>query len=138
VIAYLDSSVLLRLVFGEPGKLQEFSQVEYAVSSEILKVECLRTIDRLRIRALLTDEEVATRNEAVFAVLNRTELVLLSPPVLERASQPFPTGVRTLDALHLTSALLWRQAEGKELAFLTHDRELGLAARALGFQVLGC
>ncbi|MBI4607026.1 MAG: PIN domain-containing protein [Planctomycetes bacterium] len=138
MIAYLDSSVVLRTIFGEPGRLAEIKDVEHAVSSELLKVECLRTIDRLRIQVPLSDKDVAFRNEAVFQVLRATELVLLSPPILDRASQPFPTTVRTLDALHLASALLWRQGEGKDLTVLTHDRELGLAARAVGFQVLGC
>ena len=136
--AYVDSSVVLRIVFGEPGRLEAFDRVEYGVASEVLKVECLRTIDRLRIRLPLDDAEVSRRSEAVFKVLDRMELVLLSAPILERSSQPFPTSLGTLDALHLASALLWRQGEGKDLVFLTHDHELGMAARSVGFQVLGC
>jgi len=56
--------------------------------------------------------------------------------VLERAAEPFPTTLGSLDAVHLASALLVRDdLEG--LAFATHDDALGTAARATGFQVHG-
>ncbi len=64
-------------------------------------------------------------------------LVEVAPAILERASQPFPIALRTLDSLHLATALLWSQDEDSDLHFATHDRTLGLAARALGFPVLG-
>ena len=60
----------------------------------------------------------------------------LSPPVLERAAEPFPTIVGSLDAIHLTSALLVRD-EFDALTLATHDRELAIAARAEGFRVHG-
>jgi hypothetical protein len=97
----------------------------------------LRTIDRARVRLGLGDEEIALRNGAVFRALRRIELVPLSPAVLERAAQPFPTSLGTLDAIHLSSALLWSQGREGRPVLLTHDGELGLAARALGFEVLG-
>jgi predicted nucleic acid-binding protein len=78
MLAYLDSSVLLRVIFGEPAALPEFSSIEYAVSSELTQVECLRTIDRARLRLGLTDEDVALRSRAVFEALRRLELVPLS------------------------------------------------------------
>jgi hypothetical protein len=49
---------------------------------------------------------------------------------------PLPLG--TLDALHLSTAILWREVRGKELVMATHDRGLGEAARAFGFAVIGC
>jgi hypothetical protein len=56
--------------------------------------------------------------------------------VLDRAAEPFPTGLASLDAIHLSSALLAReQIEGLPLA--THDHELATAARAVGFEVHG-
>jgi len=44
--------------------------------------------------------------------------------------------IGSLDAIHLASALLVRP-ELDQLSFATHDRELGLAARSVGFQVSG-
>ena len=54
---------------------------------------------------------------------------------MARAAEPFPTLVRTLDAIHLASALLARE-QIPDLRFATHDDELGLAARAVGFDLL--
>jgi len=138
VIAYVDSSVLLRIVLGETHRLREWRQIERGVTSEITRVECLRTIDRLRMRAGLGDDEVARRNGAVYEAHGHLDVIAVSRPVLERASQPFPTSLGTLDAIHLSSAVLWQQAEGGRLVFLTHDDELGRAARAIGMAVLGC
>lgn len=137
MLAYLDSSVLLRIVFGEPGQLEEFHDVDEGVSSEILRVECLRTIDRMRLRIPLSDQEVVQRNEAVFEVIEHLQIVPLDSLVLQRASQPFPTMLGTLDAIHLVSAMLWQESEGRKLTLMTHDRELGMAARSLAIPVLG-
>jgi hypothetical protein len=48
-----------------------------------------------------------------------------------------PSDVRTLDAIHLASALLWRDAMGVDPVMATHDAALGLAAQAHGLTVLG-
>jgi hypothetical protein len=57
--------------------------------------------------------------------------------VLDRAAQPMPTELGTLDAIHLASALLWKDTTGIDLVMATHDRALGLAAQAHGLKVLG-
>jgi predicted nucleic acid-binding protein len=49
VKVYVDTSVLLRVVFGEPGVLAEWTTIDMAVASELTRVEALRTIDRARI-----------------------------------------------------------------------------------------
>ena len=54
----------------------------------------------------------------------------------QRASETFPTVVGTLDAIHLATALAVREVEPIDL-LLTHDAQLGTAARSLGFSVLG-
>jgi hypothetical protein len=56
--------------------------------------------------------------------------------VLDRAAEAFPTSLGSLDAIHLASALLARTAIS-DLEFATHDDELGIAARAMGFGVVG-
>ena len=48
---------------------------------------------------------------------------------------PMPLG--TLDALHLATALIWRDRIGPLPAVATHNTVLGSAARAFGFEVLG-
>ena len=67
--AYLDSSVVLRLVLREAGALREWRAVRRGVASALVELECLRTLDRLRLRQRLADPDVAARREAVFRLL---------------------------------------------------------------------
>jgi len=131
---YVDSSVLLRVVLGEPGRLRIWSRITRAVSSELIILECLRTIDRARIRLRLDDKDVSERRAAVLEAIEGFGLVPIGPQVLERAAEPFPTMLGSLDAIHLASALLVRD-EFDDLSLATHDEELALAARAEGFRV---
>ena len=135
--AYIDTSALLRLVLREPGALDELRSYEALVSSELIGVESSRTIDRLRLQGALTVEEAATRLRAVTDWLEAIDLVLLRPPVLRRASEPLPTPLGTLDAVHLATALIWRERMGELQTMATHDSALGLAARTFGFDVRG-
>ena len=66
MIAYLDSSVLLRLVLGQPGRLKEWRRVQAGVASALVEVECLRTLDRLRFRTAITDDTLVERREVVY------------------------------------------------------------------------
>jgi hypothetical protein len=136
LILYVDSSVLLRVVLHERGRLREWGSSRRWISSQLIRTECLRTLDRARLQFALTDEEVARRRTATLEYLRAFDLVLLDTAVLERAADSFPTSIGTLDALHLASALLTRAAE-PGLVFATHDRGLGIAARAAGFPVVG-
>ena len=137
MIAYLDTSALLRLVLREPGALEELRSCEALVSSELVAVESLRTIDRLRLQGALSLDEAASRRGTVAEWLEAVDLVLLRRLVLARASEPFPTPLGTLDALHLATALVWRERAQQALVMATHDRDLALAARSFGIEVLG-
>lgn len=137
MIAYLDTSALLRLVLREPGALEELRSSEALVSSELLAVESLRTIDRLRLQGALSAEEAASRRATVADWLEAVDLVLLQRPILARASEPLPTPLGTLDALHLATALVWRDRIRQTLVMATHDGGLALASRSFGLEVLG-
>jgi predicted nucleic acid-binding protein len=135
--AYVDSSVLLRILLGEPNALRSFRRIKLGISSDLLRVECFRVIDRLRLKAGLSDGDVAALHEELQRACAAMEFVRISPLLLGMASQPFPTNVRTLDALHLASAMLWSQSRDLPLIFLTHDKQLAIGARSLGFSVDG-
>jgi predicted nucleic acid-binding protein len=137
VIAYLDSSVLLRLVLGQSDAVERWAEIDEGVASRLAEVECLRTLDRLRLVESLDDHEIAIRREAVFRLLDSLEIVELTRPVLARASQPMPTTLGTLDAIHLATALLWAEHSGSPLVMATHDQALATAARASGLRVIG-
>jgi predicted nucleic acid-binding protein len=137
VIAYLDASVVLRLVLGEPGRLAEWKRVESAVASALTEVECLRTLDRLGRLGSLSESEVADRCMAVYRLLESVDVVDVGLPILRRASEPFPTPLGTLDAIHLSTAIGWRDARRVDLTMATHDRALATAARSVGLAVVG-
>ena len=135
--AYVDTSALLRVVLREDGALDQLRRCEQLVSSELLMVESARTLDRLRVQGALTMAEAAARRRVVDEWLDGVDLVLLRPPILRRASEPLPTALGTLDAIHLATALVWRDRENVALTIATHDGALAAAARAFGFEVLG-
>jgi predicted nucleic acid-binding protein len=137
VTAYVDTSVLLRVVLRERGALEDLKSYGRLISSELIVVESARTIDRLRLQGSLTLEEAALRSRAVADWLEAFDLVLLRPPIVGRASEPLPIPLGTLDAIHLASALLWRERMGPLATLATHDSALGLAARTFGFDVQG-
>ena len=135
--AYIDTSALLRIVLREAGALDDLRSYDGLVSSELIVVESMRTIDRLRLHGSLTAEEAASRVRVVNDWLEAIDLVLIRPPVLSRASEPMPMPLGTLDAMHLATALIWRDRVGPLPAIATHDSMLGTAALAFGFDVLG-
>ncbi len=137
MIAYLDSSALLRIVLGQRDKLKEWKSIRLGVASALIEVECLRTLDRLRLSRGLPDEELAAHREAAFRLIGEMEIVEPTRIVLGRASQPFPTPLGTLDAIHLATALLWRERSPADIVMATHDAALATAARACGLGVIG-
>lgn len=137
MIAYLDSSVLLRVVLGQPNALKEWRSIKQGVASRLVEVECLRTLDRIRITVEVEDKIIATRREAIFRLFETLEVVEPTGVVLSRASQPLPTVLGTLDAIHLSTAMLWRERTGTDMVMATHDEALGVAAKASGLRVVG-
>ena len=137
MLVYVDSSAALRVALGAPNRLREWGSITRGVSSRLLGLECLRFVDRERLRLGLDDAGFVDRREAIYRILGDIEIIPVTDQVLERASQPFPSSLGSLDSIHLASALLWQQSEGESLSFATHDGELSQAARAMGFKVLG-
>src|SRR5207237_387698 len=111
--------------------------VRTPVSSRLTEVECLRTLDRLRLEAAIDERKLAAAREAFYAILATFEIVELTRTILNRAAQPSPTFLGTLDALHLSSALTWRERTGRNLIMATHDDALATGARAHGLRAIG-
>ena len=133
---YVDTSVVLRILLHEPNPVGIWGQWNKAYSSALWRVEALRTVDRLRLTQEISDNEVA---ELVRDIQITHETFAVHPvtnQVFQRASETFPTVVGTLDAIHLATALSIREIENVDL-MLTHDSQLAIAARSLGFEVMG-
>jgi len=137
MIAYIDTSVLLRLALRQPDALPDWRQIQQGVSSALVMTESLRTLDRLRLRVNLADTEVASRRATILKLIESLELVEIDAMVLERAAQPMPTELGTLDAIHLATALLWKEMTRVNLVMATHDGALAIGAQAHGLPVVG-
>jgi len=135
-MTYLDSSVVLRHVLGQPDPLPLAAQGP-CVASQLLEVECLRTLDRGRLVRGWSESNLRSRREALQTVLHSIHIVPLDTAVLVRASAPLPFPLGTLDAFHLATALLLLEDGEPEVRIATHDRALADAARAHGLEVVG-
>lgn len=127
---YLDTSVLLAELLAEdrkPAAAFWERETEPLIASRLLVYECWT---RIHARGL-----AGTHGDAVRAWLSRLALVELVPPVLARATEPFPLPVRTLDALHLASMVFLR-TRGLAVCLATYDVRQAGVAQAMGFEVV--
>ena len=140
MIAYIDSSVLLRVVLTEDHPLKEWDDLEGGIASSLLTVEGYRTLDQLWHRDELTDSELAEKRVLFTTFLPNLEIQPLDQRVLDLAAQPLPTSLATLDAIHLATAMLYRASQPSDqrpIYFATHDVALARAAKAMHFDVIG-
>ncbi|OGQ93695.1 MAG: hypothetical protein A2284_03485 [Deltaproteobacteria bacterium RIFOXYA12_FULL_61_11] len=133
MIPYLDSSVALRHLLGQPGKL-DLPLERPIYTSEILFVECARVLDRVRLLDGPPAAVIAARLTALQRLRAALKVVALDRAVLQRAGEAFATPLRTLDAIHLATALLLSVELGEACEVLTHDHQLGHAALAHGLE----
>jgi len=120
---YLDSSAFVKAIVAEPGSraLRDFLGGSGAarVSSALLRAEALRAVRHLGPEAI----------ERVRAALRRVDLIAIDDRILDAAGVLEPQIVRTLDAIHLATAL----AMGDDLAaVVTYDARMTEGARLLG------
>jgi predicted nucleic acid-binding protein len=133
---YVDASVILRIIAHGPGALPE-GQLLYPTSSALLQIECLRTLDRFQTSGELKKAEIPRTYAALHNAMRRIELLKIDDAILERAGGQFGLPLKTLDAIHLVSAVAWRERINEEITFLTHDKPLAAVARAYDFHVVG-
>jgi hypothetical protein len=126
-VIYLDTSVALAQLLAEDRSPPETIWRETLISSRLLQYEIW---NRLHARGL-----GRSHGELARALIGRMALIELSPPVLARALEPFPTEVRTLDALHLASIQFLR-ASAQTVELATYDQRMVAAARALKIPLL--
>jgi predicted nucleic acid-binding protein len=137
MIAYIDSSIILRIALNQQNASKKFSQISEGVTSKITFVECMRTLDRKHSTGHLTDTQVIDASEFIYEAFESINLIHVTQDILQRSSQPVGLRLGTLDAIHLFSAVLWQTAKKQKLGFFTHDIELGYAAQRFGFEVEG-
>lgn len=124
-LAYLDASAFIKLVAAEPESAAleaELRRWPQAVASELLEIEARRFAVRFGLAM-----------RPIEAALKRVTLVPSHSQIRNLASTVKPAGLRTLDAVHLATALVLR---GRVAAFFAYDQRLAHAARANGLNVV--
>jgi predicted nucleic acid-binding protein len=125
-ITYLDSSAIVKLVVreAESGALLRYLRRRRPlVSSALARTEIARALLPLGLAALKRSQDV----------LSGLELLRINDRVLATAGAILPADVRSLDAIHLATAILL----GTGLRQLvTYDTRMASAARALGLAVV--
>jgi predicted nucleic acid-binding protein len=123
---YLDTSVLGRVLLDEPDTAairRELGRFDRHISSRLLRVELHRL-------GLLKDMQ-----QYVDELLSGQVLIPLDEEILTAAESIAPSAVRTLDAIHLATAVRLAGA-GQLDTLMTYDKQLAAGAREHGIEVL--
>jgi len=137
--AYFDTSVLVKCYVAEQGTPEAVTLIgrHGVLSSALAPIELRSALRRLEASGGLTRrqrEQALARFQA-----DRAHWTLLQPDshVLARAEALVGTGpVRTLDALHLASALVFQAEMNLRSPFITGDTQQRHAAEVLWFEVV--
>lgn len=136
---YADSSAVLAWLFREqPAPLLKkiLVDADLVVASDLTLVECDRALIQAEASGRLSQDEASQRRALFEATSAGWMLLRIEGEVLERARRRFPhEPIRTLDSLHLASALTARSSVS-ELALLSLDTRVRQNGAALGFDVL--
>jgi len=136
---YAESSAVLAWLFEEPsaGQVGELlRKAEMVVASDLTLVECSRALVRAGVVGDLSEYEAAGRRRVLESTATEWNVLAMGEEVVQQARRRFPCEpVRTLDALHIASALTARRLI-PDLALLSLDKRVRENGSALGFDVL--
>ncbi len=123
---YLDTSVALAWMLGEDRHPPEAFWQRQLVTSRLLEYELWT-----RLRARGGDAPTLALADDLLSRLLILELV---PPVLDRVRAGFPVQVRTLDAIHLSTAL-YLAGQRQSLTLASYDERLLAAGASVGLRL---
>lgn len=133
---YAESSAVLAWLLDEEagGRVRQvLASTDVVVASDLTVIECDRVLIRAAALGELSEADAADRRAHLTNAASHWHLLRIGGEVVDRARRPFPgEPIRTLDAIHLASALTARSAvAGLEL--LSLDDRIRDAGARLGF-----
>lgn len=136
---YAESSAVLAWLFDQ-GPSSEVRRIVGSaggvVTSDLSRIEVDRALLRIVANGLATPTEATRLRGRMTATMRPWSILPISPSVVDRARQPFPfDSIRSLDAIHLSSAIIAQVSFG-DIEVLTLDDRVRDNAVALGFRVL--
>jgi uncharacterized protein len=137
--AYFDTSVLVKRYVKEQGSAaaRRFLQRYRFLSSAVAPVEVLSVVSRRCTVGELTQRDFLAIRSRLHKDRSYWELVEVGEIVLNQAEElAKKTGLRTLDALHLASALTFQAASGLTVPFITADVRQRKAAEMLEMNLM--
>jgi len=138
-LAYFDTSVLAKRYLHESTSARAVGWLERyrPASSAVVSVEVVTALSRRRSAGDLSEAQFNNLLTLFRRDREHWELFEVSPEVLERAESIVgQVPVRTLDALHLASAVLLGESLDRRLAFVTADTRQREVGGALGLEVV--
>ena len=138
MILYLDTSALVKLLRIEEGSGQVRQAAESAqalASSTLAKIEVHAALARL-LREGEELEVIQSSRQAFEAMWQDMAQVQMDRTVDAACGLCRRHPLRSLDAIHLASALLLREEGGLEVQFACADNRLATAAQAEGFRLI--
>lgn len=132
---YAESSAVLAWLLDESASAavrDRLAKADIVIASDLTLIECDRVLIRAATVGDLTEADAVDRRAHLTSAAGHWNLLRLSSEIVDRARQPFPgEPIRTLDAIHLASALVARSAvPGLEL--LSLDDRIRTTAKKLG------
>ena len=135
---YAESSAVLAWLLGEPNgrRVREvLRRAELVMASDLVLIECDRVLIRAVTLGEIDEATAADRRAHLNAAAAHWHLSRISLDIVERARHRFPAEpVRTLDAIHLASALVVRSAVS-DVELLSLDDRIRRAGVQLGFRL---
>ena len=137
-VLYAESSAVLSWLLGEPRQhevVAELSKAATVVTPSITAIECSRGLLRARLDGRVSEAEEMAALRMLDEAVERWTTLGVFDEVDQGARQEFPQEpVRTLDAVHLATALLFAGALG-ELRMLSFDDRVRANARLLWMSI---
>ena len=134
MIVYLDSTFVIRRLLGVGKPSSFWGKWEKAYASTLMRAECFRAVNRLRLEGKLDDAGCARLGSWIETVCSCVTLVPVTESILRRAGEPLPTDAGVLRSIHLATLLELQAAHGVTCAVATDDTALLRAAECLGFE----
>lgn len=136
---FAETSAVLAWLLDEPSgsRVAAFLRPPSpVVISDLALIECDRTLRRLSGQRPDSEADADVLRSRLVAVAAGWSIEPIATPVVDRARASFPDDtMRSLDAIHLATAIVVRDATG-ELDVLSLDDRVRSNALALGFRVL--
>ncbi len=139
MIVYAESSAILAWLVREwrAGEVRKvLAKAATVFTSDLTLIECDRCFIRALAHGEIEENDATARRSLLEAAAAHWILLRIDRAVVERSRRPFPfEPVRSLDAIHLASAVIARTA-APEIILLSLDQRIRASGRALGFGLL--